>query len=615
MKRYRQIHIAVITLFVALAMPLGLAAQEDSAQTKKAQHHHYKLIDIGTFGGPQSYVNVSFDIGFHPTIVNNRGQLVGWADTTQPDPSPQFCFDSDCFTAHAFLWRDGERTDLGVLPGGASSQANWISSNGLVAGLAENGQIDPLLGGPEFRAVIWQNGAITDLGTLEGGYSSIANSVNKDGQVVGVFANDVPDQNSMFSNGYQARAFLWQKGVMQDLGTLGGTDAQALLINDRRQVVGWSYTGSPGACIQGVPLAIDSFIWEEEKGMTDLGGLGGTCTTARDLNNHGQVVGLSDLAGDIIWRPFVWSKGTMYDLGGSLGGTSGAANAINERGEAVGGLTLAGDVFFHAVLWTGIGEMTDLGTLGSDQCSDAGSINAKGQVVGESIPDCTNFTSFRSVLWENGSIVDLHTLIQSGSQLSFRYPLDINDRGEIDIYAFDAAGNEHAVLLIPCDDDHPGIEGCDYSMVDADTAASVAPAPATKVASPFTQSNPASRGAMNPMLRRFGRRFGPWNRGPAPVSKTRPVSSESEPAADTSAGSSIDPAGSSCNNGTDLLAEDRLDGFTPRSDASAGAHCQYGCSSQFHYCQIIGPVCYRFHLGEICWDVTHTRCCFKCLTY
>jgi uncharacterized membrane protein len=104
-------------------------------------------------------------------VLNNRGVLAGWADTSTSDPFPNFCFNSDWFTSHSFQWRDGERTDLGVLSGGASSASLWISPNGFIAGYSQNGQIDPLVTGlPEIRAVLWREGGITDLGTLEGGY-------------------------------------------------------------------------------------------------------------------------------------------------------------------------------------------------------------------------------------------------------------------------------------------------------------------------------------------------------------------------------------------------------------------------------------------------------------
>ena len=95
-----------------------------------------------------------------------------------------------------------------------------------------------MLGGfPEIRGVLWRNGEIVDLGTLEGGFESFANAVNNRGQVVGFSLNTVPDACSLFV-ATQTRAFLWQDGAMQDLGTLGGPDANAELINDRGQIAG-----------------------------------------------------------------------------------------------------------------------------------------------------------------------------------------------------------------------------------------------------------------------------------------------------------------------------------------------------------------------------------------
>src|ERR1700676_2776877 len=263
------------------------AEQGDGPQNHKPKHHHYKLVQIPTFGGPGTYF---FDSTNNIAVLNPRGVVSGGsADTLAPDPySPAYWWSNGNIT-HAFRWQNGSLTNLGSLPGTNNSGSAWISANGLIAGLSENGQIDPSVNDlPEISAVMWRDGKVTNLGSLPGGgYQSAAVSVNNRGEVVGVATNLVPDSNSLLQYnpnlwsgvpyGYQLRAFIWdQESGMQDLGTLGtGTDAEAIRINERGQVVGDSYFSSdPGACPSGV--ASGAFIWDREHGMVNLGGFGGT---------------------------------------------------------------------------------------------------------------------------------------------------------------------------------------------------------------------------------------------------------------------------------------------------------------------------------------------------
>jgi probable HAF family extracellular repeat protein len=406
-----------------------------------------------------------------------------------PDPFPDFCFDEDCFVGHAFQWQNGVITDLGVLAAGTSSQSNWISANGLMAGVAENGEIDPLIPGfPELRAVLWQNGGIIDLGTLpEGGYESFANAVDSRGQVVGIALNTVPDAYSMTGFAYQTRAFLWQNGVMQDLGTLGGPDAMATSINERGQIVGVSYTSSTPTqaepCVlSGFGLTTGAFLWENGK-MVSLGSLGGTCTLANFApNGRGQIVGEGSLTGDQDASAFLWEHGSIRQLGGSFGGHFTGAIAINDRGEAIGFATLPGDTRSRAALWTQAGNIVDLGVVDNDPCSYASALNAQTQVVGSSAPGC-NFSGFavRAFLWENGSIVDLNTLIPSGSALHLQFAETINDRGEIAGTGVDALGNVHAFLLIPCGEGDKSCEGESATGVTKSDSAPAMQRPATAI--------------------------------------------------------------------------------------------------------------------------------------
>src|SRR5689334_8130982 len=157
MKISRPIGIGIMAVCGLLAIPSSLAARDTRGQLH--QHHHYRLVDLGTLGGPFSVVNTE------PTepFINHAGTVVGGADTSIPTPEPS-CYNPvnnpDCFISHAFVWSDGNVTDLGTLRDGNFSYAEGINNRGQIAGVSENGQIDPASGNPRFHAVLWENGKI-----------------------------------------------------------------------------------------------------------------------------------------------------------------------------------------------------------------------------------------------------------------------------------------------------------------------------------------------------------------------------------------------------------------------------------------------------------------------
>jgi probable HAF family extracellular repeat protein len=205
--------ISSMIVSVALVTPVWLTAQ----QTR------YTLIDIGTLGGPSAHGPGN---GAGSQLINNAGVVAGTAETTTTDPNAPNCDNPDCFVSHAFRWQRGVLTDLGVLAGANWSHGNSINARGWVAGTSTTGEIDPLNPCgfqplcPQFHAVLWKGVELIDLRTL-GGLGSDASYVNNGGQVVGSSTiNTIPAPTFL---GAVTHAFIWQNGVMRDIGTLGSS--------------------------------------------------------------------------------------------------------------------------------------------------------------------------------------------------------------------------------------------------------------------------------------------------------------------------------------------------------------------------------------------------------
>ena len=476
--------IGAMAFSAALLFPVSLIAQQPGDEHgERGARHRYKLVDLGTLGGPISYGSANGD---GARLLNDRGEVSSYADTALPDPfAPDNCWDTDCLLAHAFRWRHDKLIDLGGLDDKFNSLGDSINDRGWVTGFAQTGLNGPDFPfGYQFHAVLWRGRHILDLDTLPGGSFSLGTIVNDGGQVVGFSDNGVPDPFAgfFFPTDRQVRTFVWEHGNMEDIGTLGGPDATpGPGCNNPRPgvIVGSSYTSFTPNPATGVPTA-DPFLWDNGT-MTDLGNLGGTNSFAQCVNNRGEVIGNSNLTGDQTFHAFRWRNGRMKDLG-TLGGPDSQAIWINDSGDIAGSADLPTPGIHDAVIWRH-GRIKDLGTLPGEPCSRGRAINSWGQVVGGS-SDCRNF--LHAFVWEEGGPMrDLKKLIRPGSGLQITNAFNINDRGEILAKSFpigttpnDDADLGHLVLLIPCDKhDHEG-ECSDHKRWDDDAVAPSVAAPA-----------------------------------------------------------------------------------------------------------------------------------------
>jgi probable HAF family extracellular repeat protein len=309
----------------------------------------------------------------------------------------------------------------------------------------------------------------TDLGTL-GGNSATAYGLNDLGQVVG--ASDTGHMgapNPACPRCPVSHAFLWEAGQMTDLDGANAGNSVAYSINDAGQVAGvysdpehgpsgFLYSRGSATALSQVPrgrvkainnegqIAGDlwadratsrqAFLWSAGT-LTQLGTLAGTGSEAHAVNDSGQVAGSAWLSGDSAIHAFLYSGSALTDLG-TLGGTNSEAFGIDSAGEVVGASQTAGGLR-HAFLYSG-GTMTDLHTLGGNE-SQADAIDGSGLIVGWSRDAGGERHAF---LWVSGRMVDLNSLVSVGPGVWLEEATGINSAGQI----VANGSNGHAYLIV-----------------------------------------------------------------------------------------------------------------------------------------------------------------------
>lgn len=306
--------------------------------------------------------------------VNDFGTVVGWSTTAGGQ-------------RHAFLYNNGTMTDIGTLIGGTASEAHAISDQGVVVGMSGINGLGA--GFPEIdQGFTWQQGKMTSAGALycpcsfnvRYGASDLI-GVNDSGRAVG--------WSETVRGSWVLHGMSWQNGGLQDLGGGAGdwSISHMYAINDAGQVVG-DYAQDAGK-LGTTTFDRQAALWQSDGTRQILGLLPGyTTSVALGINAGGDVVGWSGTADGSQSHAFLWRNGAMQDLGVLPGYATSRALGVNGRDQVVGWCSSADSSVSHAFLWFD-GRMHDLNDLvrsGSGWVlQQAAGINVLGQIVGTGI--------------------------------------------------------------------------------------------------------------------------------------------------------------------------------------------------------------------------------------
>jgi probable HAF family extracellular repeat protein len=221
--------------------------------------------------------------------VNDIGDVVGVTYSNSQFPHPA-------------VWTAGRRQILPGMPNLRWGEGLGISDTGLVVGDVQVPKADRARKNVVLAAV-WVHGQPHVLGTL-GGQDSIATAVNNAGQIVGRADTKQVWPALGTAPSTMSHAFLYNGDIMSDLGTLpGGHSSMAWTINNSGDVGGYSDS----------PLGTRAVTWnagDQPKALPQPAAISESC--AYGNNDHGITVG--EGVGDDGSHALLWAGSSVYDL-------------------------------------------------------------------------------------------------------------------------------------------------------------------------------------------------------------------------------------------------------------------------------------------------------------
>lgn len=267
-------------------------------------------VSLGTLGGPNS--NIAW-----PNHTS-KGEIVGIAETAQTNPLNEawscsaFFFGADGYICRGFAWQDGVMSELPTL-GGYNGYAAGVNNRGQIVGWAETPVHDSTCAGTQvlqFEATIWgpKLNQVTQLQPFSPDPDSAATAINDKGQVVGISG-----LCSVAVGGASAEhAVIWNNGIPTLLGTLGGNAWNTpVAINNHGLVVGFANTSGD----QNAAINPTAFTWTQATGMQPIYPYGSdTNSIAFDVNEKGQIAGQSFNVNTGVLRATLYQNNALYDL-------------------------------------------------------------------------------------------------------------------------------------------------------------------------------------------------------------------------------------------------------------------------------------------------------------